>query len=200
MQIYDAIIVGGGHNGLVTAGYLARAGWKVLVLERRKVVGGACVTEELFPGFKISTTSYLNSLLQSKVIADLELERFGYKVYPKNPSYFQPFPDGRYMIFWSEVRDTQREIAKFSQRDAETFPRYEEHLDRLARFIEPTLLMTPPNLFPPRLGDLPKLASLVRGLLKLGPVEMAGLARIMSQSVAQFLDAWFESSHLKVAL
>ncbi len=200
MQTYDAIIVGAGHNGLVTAGYLARAGWKVLVLERRAVVGGACVTEELFPGYKISTASYLNSLLQSKVIADLELERFGYHVYPKQPAYFQPFPDGRHMIFWPELRETQREIAKFSARDAENFPRYEQHLDRLARFIEPTLLMTPPNLFPPRLADLPKLARLARGLLGLGPAELAGLARIMSQSVGQFLDAWFESSQLKVAL
>lgn len=200
MTGYDAIIVGGGHNGLVTAGYLARAGWKVLVLERREVVGGACVTEELFPGYKISTASYLNSLLRPKVISDLELERFGYAVYPKSPAYFQPFPDGRHLIFWSDMRETQKEIAKFSPRDAEAYPRYEEHLDRLARFVEPLLMTTPPHLFPPRLSDLPKLASMARGLLKLSGAEMAGLFRIMTQSAAQFLETWFESEQLKVAL
>ncbi len=199
-DMYDAIIVGGGHNGLTTAGYLARAGWKVLVLERREIVGGACVTEERFPGFKFSTTSYLNSLLQQKVIDDLELVKHGYFVYPKSPAYFQPFLDGRHLIFWSKMEETQREIAKFSEKDAEAYPRYEEHLDHLARFIEPTLLMTPPQLIPPKVSDLPKLVSLTRGLLKLSPGDMAGLARIMSQSAAQFLDAWFESPQLKVAL
>jgi len=200
VEPYDAIIVGGGHNGLVTAGYLARAGWRVLVLERRDIVGGACVTEERFPGFKFSTTSYLNSLLQQQVIDDLDLVRFGYHVYPKSPAYFQPFLDGRHLIFWSKMADTQREIAKFSARDAEAYPKYEQQLDHLARFIEPTLMRTPPNLFPPKLGDLPKLAALTRGLLQLSPGDMAGLARIMSQSAAQFLDAWFESPQLKVAL
>lgn len=138
-QTYDAIVVGAGHNGLVTAGYLARAGLKTLVLESRPVVGGACVTEEVFPGYKVSTTSYLCSLLLEKVIQDLELERFGYQVYPKNPAFFNPFPDGRYLIMWSDTRKTCEEIRKFSARDAENYPRYEEFLDRLARFIEPLL-------------------------------------------------------------
>ena len=195
----DVVVIGAGHNGLVTAGYLARAGLKVLVLERRDVVGGACVTEERFPGYRISSAAYLNSLLQQRVIQDLEMERFGYMVYPKEPAYFQPFPDGRHLIFWRDMHETQKEIAKFSPRDAEVYPRYEEHLDRLAQFVEPLLLMTPPNL-PPRFQDLPKLLTLARGAWKLGGGGMAALARIMSESVAQFLDRWFESDAFKVAL
>jgi phytoene dehydrogenase-like protein len=196
---YDAVIVGAGHNGLVTAGYLARAGLKVLVLERRDVVGGACVTEERFPGYKVSSAAYLNSLLQQRVIQDLELERYGYFVYPKEPAYFQPFPDGRHLMFWRDMRETQKEIAKFSPHDAEVYPKYEEHLDRLAQFVEPLLMMTPPNL-PPRLRDFSKLMTLGRGVWNLGGDGIAALARIMTESVAQFLDRWFESDAFKVAL
>ena len=100
---YDAVIIGAGHNGLVTAGYLARAGLRTLVLESRHVVGGACVTEEIFPGYKFSTTSYLCSLMQEKVTRDLELEKFGFTVYPKDPAFFSPFPDGRYLIMGSDT-------------------------------------------------------------------------------------------------
>jgi phytoene dehydrogenase-like protein len=196
---YHAVIIGAGHNGLVTAGYLARAGLKVLVLERRDVVGGACVTEERFPGYKVSSAAYLNSLLQQRVIQDLQLERFGYFVYPKEPAYFQPFPDGRHLMFWGDMQRTQKEIAKFSPRDAEAYPRYEEHLDRLARFVEPLLMMTPPDL-PPRIRDLRKFLGLARGVWNLGGDGMAALARIMTESVMQFLDRWFESDEFKVAL
>ncbi len=143
---FDAIIIGAGHNGLVTAGYLARAGLRVLVLESRDIVGGACVTEEIFPGFKFSTTSYLCSLLQQKVTRDLELEKFGLAIYPKDPAFFSPFPDGRYLIMGSDMAATCREIAKFSPRDAERYPQYEEYIDRLARFVEPLLLETPPDI------------------------------------------------------
>jgi len=199
-QTYDAIVVGAGHNGLVTAGYLARAGLKTLVLESRPVVGGACVTEEVFPGYKVSTTSYLCSLLLEKVIQDLELERFGYQVYPKNPAFFNPFPDGRYLIMWSDTAKTCEEIRKFSARDAENYPRYEEFLDRLARFIEPLLLETPPDVNHRGLDDWRKLASLGRRLMKMPADELVGHLRILSQSVKDFLDPWFESEQLKVAV
>jgi phytoene dehydrogenase-like protein len=199
-QTYDAIVVGAGHNGLVTAGYLARAGLKTLVLESRPVVGGACVTEEVFPGYKVSTTSYLCSLLLKKVIQDLELERFGYQVYPKNPAFFSPFPDGRYLIMWSDTRKTCEEIRKFSVRDAENYPRYEEFLDRLARFIEPLLLETPPDVSHRGFDDWQKLASLGRRLMKMPADELVGHLRILSQSVKDFLDPWFESEQLKVAV
>lgn len=199
-QTYDAIVVGAGHNGLVTAGYLARAGLKTLVLESRPVVGGACVTEEVFPGYKVSTTSYLCSLLLEKVIQDLELERFGYQVYPKNPAFFNPFPDGRYLIMWSDTAKTCEEIRKFSARDAENYPRYEEFLDRLARFIEPLLLETPPDVNHRGFDDWRKLASLGRRLMKMPADELVGHLRILSQSVKDFLDPWFESEQLKVAV
>src|SRR5579862_618637 len=132
---YDAIIIGAGHNGLVTAGYLARAGLRTLVLEGRHMVGGACVTEEIFPGYKFSTTSYLCSLLQQKVTRDLELEKFGLAIYPKDPAFFSPFPDGRYLIMSSDEKATRAEIAKFSARDAQRYPEYETYIDRLARFV-----------------------------------------------------------------
>jgi phytoene dehydrogenase-like protein len=199
-QTYDAIIVGAGHNGLVTAGYLARAGLKTLVVESRPVVGGACVTEEVFPGYKVSTTSYLCSLLQEKLIKDLQLEKFGYQVYPKDPAFFSPFPDGRYLILWSDVQKTCEEIRKFSARDAEAYPRYEEFVDRLARFVEPLLLETPPDIAGRGFDDWHKLASLGRRLMKMPAEELVGHLRILTQSVKDFLDPWFESEALKVVL
>ena len=102
----DALIIGAGHNGLVTAGYLSRAGLNVAALERRSVLGGACVTEEVWPGFKVSTLSYLCSLLQPRIIEDLELKKFGYHIYPKDPSFFTAFPDGRHIFFLQDVRKT----------------------------------------------------------------------------------------------
>src|SRR5438128_2929260 len=115
---YDAIIIGAGHNGLVAACYLARAGWKVLVLERRYLVGGACVTEEVFPGYRVSTAAYLVSLLQEKVVRDLELRRFGYEVLPKDPAYFAPSLDGQHVFMYADQRRTCRELARFSTLDA----------------------------------------------------------------------------------
>src|SRR5579862_9428705 len=122
---YDAIIIGGGHNGLVTACYLARAKWKVLVLERRYVVGGACVTEEIFPGFKVSTAAYVNSLFRKEIIDDLKLHDHGFALPERNPSSFSPFLDGRYLMMGADKELTHREISKFSKRDAENYPKYE---------------------------------------------------------------------------
>src|SRR5436305_6174957 len=142
---YDAIIIGAGHNGLVTAAYLARAGYRVLVLERRDVLGGCCITEELWPGFKVSTAAYVNSLLRPEIIRDLELKKYGFEMIPRDPSSFTPFPDGRYLFLGPDADLTRREVGKFSARDAEALPRYERMLTRIADFLEPTLLQTPPD-------------------------------------------------------
>ena len=146
---YDAIIIGGGHNGLVTAAYLARAGRRVLVLERRELVGGCAVTEEIWPGYRVSTGAYLTSLLQERIVRELELERFGYRVDAKDPAFFSAFPDGRHFFMWQDRAKTLAEIAKFSTRDAEAYPAYEDQLERLSRVVEQLLLTTPPQ-FPPR--------------------------------------------------
>ena len=127
---YDAVIVGAGHNGLVTACYLARAGLRVLVLERRYIVGGACVTEETFPGFKVSTASYVNSLFDTGIVRDLNLTAHGYEVLARNPSSFTPFLDGRSLTMGPDDDLTRTEIAKFSKRDAERYPQYEAMLER----------------------------------------------------------------------
>ena len=149
----DVIVVGAGHNGLVTAGYLARAGLRVLVLERRPVLGGACVTEEPFAGHRISTASYVCSLLDPQVIADLELSRFGYAIFPKDPASFTPLPDGRFLFFWQDAQRTYEQIAKFSRRDADRFPAYEALINRLAIYAESQFRRTPGN-FPPRVVTL----------------------------------------------
>jgi phytoene dehydrogenase-like protein len=199
-QQFDAVIIGAGHNGLVTACYLARAGLRVCLLEKRHIVGGACVTEEVYPGFKYSVASYLSSLLQQKVIRDLEMERFGYVVFPKNPAFFSPFPDGRYLIMYSDMANTCDEIRKFSARDAEEYPKYDQYIGRLARFVEPLLLETPPDLGGRSVDDILTLLRLGNRIRKMPRSELEGHIRILGQSVKDFLDRWFESDQLKVAL
>jgi phytoene dehydrogenase-like protein len=199
-RVYDAIVVGGGHNGLVTAGYLARAGWKILVLERRALVGGACVTEEVFPGYRVSTAAYLVSLLQEKVVRDLELRRFGYAVLPKDPAYFAPYLDGRHLIMYADQRRTCEQIARFSVRDAQRYPAYERFVEQLARFVEPMLLEAPPNVPPRQLADWLALGKLGGRLVRMRPAEIGQLARMFTSSARDVLDRWFESDELKLAL
>src|SRR5439155_832529 len=196
---YDAIIIGAGHNGLVTACYLARAGWKVLVLERRYVVGGACVTEEVFPGFKVSTAAYVNSLFRKEIVRDLRLSDYGFAVLERNPSSFSPFADGRFLLLGPDKGLNQREISKFSTRDAENYPKYEAMLERVAEVIEPTLVLEPPNLVRPGLGDLWKLFQLGRAFRRLG-TGMSEAIEILTGPARPILDRWFESEQLKSTL
>jgi phytoene dehydrogenase-like protein len=196
---YDAVIIGGGHNGLVTACYLAREGWKVLVLERRHLVGGACVTEEVVPGFKISVAAYVNSLFRKEIIRDLKLKDYGFEVLERSPSSFSPFPDGRYLLLGPDAEMTRREIAKFSPRDAENYPKYEAMLERVADVIEPTINQVPPNVLRPGLGDLWRMFQLARGMRNLGP-HMAEAVEVLTGAARPILDRWFESEQLKVTL
>lgn len=196
---FDILIIGAGHNGLVAAAYLAKAGKKVLVLEARDLVGGCAVTEEIWPGYRVSTASYLSSLMQEKVVRELDLARYGYIVDAKDPAFFSPFPDGRHLFMWQDRAKTLAEIAKFSARDAEAYPKYEAHLERLAMVAESLLLTTPPH-FPPRTRDLHEYLKLLGATRGLSAKEIVGLVKIFTQSAAEFLDEWFESEQLKVTL
>jgi phytoene dehydrogenase-like protein len=199
-RTWDIVIIGGGHNGLVTAAYLARAGLNVRVLERREILGGACATEEVWPGYKVSTAAYLCSLMQERIIRELDLPRFGYRVYAKDPAFFTPFPDGRHLTMWQDQKRTCEEIAKFSRKDAEVYPQYEEFVERLSQFAERMLLRTPPNITKAGWGDLAGLGKLGMELLRMPEDERIGQARIFTQSVAEFLEPWFESEEIKVTL
>jgi phytoene dehydrogenase-like protein len=196
---YDVIIIGAGHNGLTAAAYLARTGAKVLVLERRDVVGGACITEEVFPGCKVSTAAYVNSLFRPQIIRDLDLKRHGFHMLPRNPSSFTPFPDGRSLLLGPDPKFNHAQVSRFSPRDAEALPKYEAMLLRVADFLEPMLDETPPNPFKPRLADLWKLLQIGWRFSKLG-TDAAAAVEILTGAARPILDRWFESEQLKVTL
>jgi phytoene dehydrogenase-like protein len=193
---YDAIVIGGGHNGLVTACYLARAKWKVLVLERRYVVGGACVSEEVWPGYKVSTAAYVNSLFRPEIIRDLKLRDYGFEPIERNPASFSPFLDGRYLMLGTGSSKDVEEISKFSKRDAENYPKYEAMLERVASVVEPTLTQIPPNLIHPKLHQLLQMGKMGKALQRLGP-GMGEAIEVLTGAARPILDRWFESEELK---
>lgn len=196
---YDVIIVGGGHNGLVAAAYLARAKRSVLVLERRSILGGACVTEEIHPGFRCSTTSYVCSLLRPRIIRELRLREYGFELLPCETS-FVPFPDGRHLLLGLGERQDAEQIARFSKRDAEAYPRFNAAMQRLAGFLRPTLDVAPPDLASLGPASLLELIKLGLRLKRLGRSDQALLIKVMTMSVASLLDEWFESPQIKAML
>ncbi|MEW6161159.1 MAG: NAD(P)/FAD-dependent oxidoreductase [Verrucomicrobiota bacterium] len=196
---FDAIIIGAGHNGLVAAAYLARAGRKVLVLERRELVGGCVVTEELWPGFKVSTASYVNSLFRPEIIRELDLKRHGFAMIPRSPSSFTPLPDGRFLLMGPDKQMTYREVAKFSQRDADNLPRFEAMLERIAAFLEPMLLQTPPNPWSLLPANLFQLAKIAWNFRKLGREGQQAI-EILTGAANPILDRWFESEVVKTTI
>src|SRR5947209_8350592 len=195
-QRYDAIVIGGGHNGLVHAAYLARAGKRVLVLERRPRVGGAAVTEEIFPGFKFSVFSYVVSLLRPEIIRDLELPRHGLEILPLE-STLTPLPNGDYLAMWSDHDQTRRELCRHSARDAEAYDEFGQLMHHMAMAVKPILGMVPPDPTSLSPGDLLGLARLAKHFRRLGERHFHALCKLMTMSSADFLDEWFEFDGLK---
>ncbi|MGH7737929.1 MAG: phytoene desaturase family protein [Candidatus Tyrphobacter sp.] len=198
---YDAIVIGAGHNGLVCACYLAKAGRRVLVLERREVVGGACVTEEPWPGFKVSTAAYVNSLFRPQIARELRLRDYGFELLARNPSSFTPFLDERYLMLGPQGAANVREIGKFSRRDAERYPQYEAMLQRVAAIVEPTIDEAPPDVLKPTLADLKRLWMLQRRLRNgASPASIGEALEVLTGAARPILDRWFESEQLKGTL
>lgn len=195
---YDAIIIGAGHNGLVCAFYLARAGLKVRIVEARDVVGGAAVTEEFAPGFRNSVASYTVSLLQPKVIADMKLADHGYRVIERPISNFLPQEDGGYLKLGGGLERTQKEFARFSAHDAARLPEYYDMLEGVADVLRDLALKSPPNV-----GDgfktLIDAARQGRGLTKLSLSQQRDVLELFTKSARTFLDSWFESEAVKAA-
>jgi phytoene dehydrogenase-like protein len=193
---HDAIIIGGGHNGLVCAAYLARAGRKVLVLERREQVGGAAVTEEVFPGFRFSVFSYVVSLLRPEIIRELELPRHGLHILPLE-STITPLENGDYLGQWNDHDQNRRELARHSLRDAEAYDEFGLMLHQMARAIKPLLAMAPPNPTALSFSELMGMKQLADHFRSLGAGRFPMLHKLLTMSSADFLDEWFETEALK---
>ena len=209
-QKYDCIVIGGGHNGLVTAAYLAKAGKSVCVLERRHVLGGCAATEELWPGYQVSTAAYVISLFLPEIIRELRLKQYGLTILPRSPSSFTPLLDGRSLLMGPDRQATRREIAKFSTRDAESYPRYEAMLERVAEVLEPLLTRTSPDPLPlpksfrkigvgKRLRDTSAMWDLYQALGELGDDQIDAI-QLLSGAARPLLEHWVEAAALRATV
>ncbi len=196
---YDVVVIGGGHNGLIHAAYLARAGKKVLVLERRHVLGGAAVTEEVFPGFKFSVCSYVVSLLRPEIIRDLDLPRHGLEILPLDGT-FTPMLSGDYLWRVNDHAKTRREIARHSKVDAEAYDEYGKAMADMGRFVKPILSMTPPDPTKLSLQGVQDLLFLGKRFRGLSGTDRYNQVQLMTMSAVDFLDQWFETDPLKATM
>jgi len=196
-QLYDAIIIGAGHNGLTAAAYLARAGNTTLVLERRDIVGGCCVTEQIAPGCRASTTSYIASMLRPEVIRDLRLAEHGLRMVPCDPALQVPFPDGQLVSWWANRDRVVAELRKISAKDADTFIRVDDQLKKLARYLQPFFLEPPPEPGTQSFdswSDLFRVGKRFRGI---STTEISQLVSFLTGSLGEFLDRNYESEKVK---
>jgi phytoene dehydrogenase-like protein len=196
-SVYDAIVVGGGHNGLTAAAYLARAGLSTLVLERREIVGGCCVTEEIAPGCRVSTTSYIASMLRPEVISDLRLADHGLRMIPCDPAIQVPFPDGHVVPWWVDRERAKAEFGKISTKDAARFVEVDDQLKKLARYLQPFFMEPPPELDTSTVAgwsDLFRVGKRFRGI---SSAEIAQLISFLTGSLGEFLDNNYESEKMK---
>ena len=196
---YDVIVIGGGHNGLTNAAYLARAGKKVLVLERRHVLGGAAVTEEVFPGFKFSVCSYVVSLLRPEIIRDLDLPRHGLEILPLDGT-FTPMPNGDYLWRVNDHGKTRREIARHSKLDAEAYEEFGKAMQAMCRFVKPILSMVPPDPSTLNPRELMKMLFIGKRFQGMSSEDKYNQVQLMTMSAIDFLDQWFETDVLKATM
>ncbi|MGE0760727.1 MAG: phytoene desaturase family protein [Pirellulaceae bacterium] len=210
MQKFDCIVIGGGHNGLVAAAYLARAGLSVCVLERRHVLGGCATTEQLWPGYRVSVAAYVISLFLPEIIRDLRLRHYGLRILPRNPSSFTPLLDGRSLLLGPDEFANIRQIEQFSRRDAQNYGRYNQLLERIAHVLEPLLSKAAPDALPlpkhrrrlplsKRLRDTGKIWELYQALAGLGD-DLPEAVEFLSGAARPILERWFETEVLRATL
>ena len=193
----DVIVVGGGHNGLACATYLAKAGSDVLVLERRDVLGGAAATEAMWDGYQVSSASYVVSLMPDRIVAELDLKRYGYEVSIISPDYFVPFPDGTSLTLWGDLDRDVRNIARLNEHDAEAYVAFDRYFERVAGLMKELLFVIPPNM---KLSDVLRWAQTGRRFRGWTGRDVHELVRLFTMSAADFLDEWFEDDRVKGAL
>jgi phytoene dehydrogenase-like protein len=197
---YDVIVVGGGHNGLIAAGYLAKAGRTVLLLEKRKIVGGAAITEVLFSGFKFSSLADGAGQLAPDVVADLNLSQHGYQILPTDPLILSLLPDGNHLTIWHDVNRTSQEISNFSQADAEAYPQFIQWMRKISRIVAEMNNMSPPDLPDVGLNNLREFIGFANPVRSLGWKHLTQVVRILPMSVADLLNEWFQSDIVKGAI
>jgi phytoene dehydrogenase-like protein len=196
-SIYDAIVIGAGHNGLTAAAYLARAGLTTLVLERRDIVGGCCVTEEIAPGCRVSTTSYIASMLRPEVISELRLADHGLRMIPCDPAIQVPFPDGDVVPWWADRERARDEFSKISAKDAARFVRVDDQLKKLARYLQPFFLEPPPEIDTSTFKGWSDLFRVGKRFGGISNREIAQLVSLLTGSLGEFLDQNYESEKMK---